>query len=84
MRHAVEQHFVGVGVAESEGEIALAGLGQRAGLAEFAEQLQAGLVPQGAKDVGAVVVALVERGRGGARRFCHGAHGERFRAAPGP
>ncbi len=81
---AVKQHLVGVGVFEGKLEITEHGLANRAGAAECGEKIFASLGAQGAENIVAVAVALVDRGRRGGGRFGDGAHGEGFLAAAGP
>jgi len=81
---AIEQNSVGVAMGEGELELPLASLAKGTGAAECGEQIIADLQAESVKNVFAVMVALVDGGGGGAGGFGHGAHGERFFAAPVP
>jgi len=84
LREAVEEHFESVRMLEGEIEVALAGLGERAGRVHGVEQIATSLQPHAAEKVLTVTVALVDRGRGGARGAGYGAHGEGFGSAASP
>jgi hypothetical protein len=81
---AVEQHFIGVGTLEGKLEITEYGLAKRAGAAEGSEKIFAGLYAQGAENIVAIAVPLVNCGRRSGGRFGYRAHGQGFLAAAGP
>jgi hypothetical protein len=84
LRESVEENFVGVAMIEGKLEVALASLGQGAGAAQGGEEFDPGLDADGAKDVVAVLVTLLDRRRSGASCFGDAAHGERLFASPRP
>src|ERR1017187_4515878 len=84
LAHPIEKHFVRVTVFEGELEVTLERLAEGSGAAEGGKQFAPGLDAQGAENVIAVAVALVYRGRSGAPRLGHSAHGERLLAAARP
>jgi hypothetical protein len=73
-----------VGMLHGKLEIAFAGLGEGPGAAEAGEKFGASVEADGAENIIAVVVALVNGGGGGAGRIGDAAHGKSFFAAPGP
>ena len=80
----VEQHFVSMGMLQSKLKIAVAGLREGMGGIHCGEEFGSRLQAHRAENIVAVVVTLVDRGRGGAGRFGDAAHGEGFFAAPCP
>src|ERR1700726_2872256 len=82
--HAIEEHFVGVTVFECELQVTLEGLAQRARPLQCGKQFPPRLKAESAEKVVAVAIALVDRGRSGAGRLGHGAHGERLFAPARP
>src|SRR6202140_117158 len=82
--HAIEQHFIAVTVFEGELQVALNGMAQSPRLAHCGKQFAPRLKAESAENVVAVAIALVDRGRSGAGRLGHGAHGERFFAPARP
>jgi hypothetical protein len=81
---SVEEHFVGVRILQGVLEIALAGLGERAGASEGGEELDAGLDAQSAENIFAIAVTLIEGRSCGTGGLGDAAHGKGFFAAPGP
>jgi hypothetical protein len=73
-----------VTVIEGELQFALHRLAEGASAAEGVEHFAAGLEPQGAENIVAVTVALIDRGGCGAGGFGDSTHGESFFAAAGP
>jgi len=80
----VEEHSVGVRMFEGEFEIALAGLRDGAGAAEDGEEFDASLDADGAENIVAVAIALVDGRSRGARGLGNAAHGECLFAAARP
>jgi hypothetical protein len=81
---SVEEHLVSVRMIEGKLKIALAGLSDGGGGGEDGKEFDAGLEADGAEDVIAVVVALVQSGSCGAGGLGDTSHGEGFLAAAGP
>src|ERR1700722_2269594 len=84
LRHAIEQHLVGVTVCQSKFQMTLESFAKGSRAAEGGKEFAAGFDAQGPENVVAIAVALVYRGRRGTSRLGHGPHGEGFFAAARP
>ena len=84
LAHAIEKYLIGVSVFQSEFQMTLKRLAERARTIENGKQVGSRPNAQGAEDVVTVTVALVNRRRGGTGGLGHRAHGKGLRAAARP